>query len=206
MPGKGAILSFKQVLMGGLFFSVSSVSFQALFIPPPNLLIIILFQEDNISGTIASLTYGSQIQKIHAFDNNKTMKMIYSMYRAGEVSVHRACCKRATQPYPLGGGGTICPVSRPAGFTTRFPRMVTKCLLTRSMLILKCINLPFQGMCLYMYIVLTVSQFHTDVHLVYLVSLFDTTILSEIMSMSNIFWWDLKSSESKEPFKFHSSL
>ena len=35
--------------------------------------------------------------------------------------------------------------------------------------VLKCINLPFQGMCLYMYIVLTVSQFHTDVHLVYLV-------------------------------------
>ena len=64
-------------------------------------------------------------------------------------------------------------------------------------------------MCLYMYIVLTVSQFHTDVHLVYLVFLFDTTILSEIMSMSsmsNIFWWDLKSSESKEPFKFLSSL
>ena len=29
MPGKGTILSFKQVLIGGLFFSVSSVSFQA---------------------------------------------------------------------------------------------------------------------------------------------------------------------------------
>ena len=61
-------------------------------------------------------------------------------------------------------------------------------------------------MCLYMYIVLTVSQFHTDVHLVYLVFLFDTTILSEIMSTSNMFWWDLKSSESEEPFKFHFSL
>ena len=74
-------------------------------------------------------------KKIHAFDNNKTMKINYSMYRAGEVSVHRACCQRATQPYSLGGGGTICQVSRPAGFTTRCPRMVTKCLLTRSMLI-----------------------------------------------------------------------
>ena len=117
MSGKGTILSFKQVLMGGLFFSVSSVSFQALFIPPrQNLLIIILFQEDNVSGTIASLTYGSQLKHIHAFDNNKTMKIIYSMYRAGEVSVHRACCERATQPYSLGGGGTICPVSRPAVF------------------------------------------------------------------------------------------
>ena len=49
---------------------------------------------------------------IHAFENNKTMKIIYSimsMYRAGEVSVHRACCERATQPYSLGGGGTIYP-------------------------------------------------------------------------------------------------
>ena len=34
---------------------------------------------------------------IHSFDNYKTMKIIYSMYRAGEVSVHRACCERATQ-------------------------------------------------------------------------------------------------------------
>ena len=74
-------------------------------------------------------------KNIHAFDNNKTMKIIYSVYRAGEVSVHRACCERATQPYSLGGGGTICPVSRPAGFTTRCPRMVTDCLLTRSVLI-----------------------------------------------------------------------
>ena len=59
------------------------------------------------------------------------------MYRAGEVSEHRACCERATQPYSLGGGGTICPGSRPAGVTsnTRCPRMVTECLLTRSMLI-----------------------------------------------------------------------
>ena len=39
----------------------------------------------------------------HAFDNNKTMKIIYSMYRAGEVSIHRACCERATQPYLLEG-------------------------------------------------------------------------------------------------------
>ena len=42
-------------------------------------------------------------KNIHAFNNNKTMKIIYSMYRAGEVSVHRACCERATQPYSLGG-------------------------------------------------------------------------------------------------------
>ena len=57
-----------------------------------------------------------------------------------------------------------------------------------------------------MYIVFTVSQCHADVHSVYLVFLFDTTILSESMSMSNMFWWDLKSSKSKKPFKFHSPL
>ena len=82
---------------------------------------------------------------IHAFDNYKTMKIIYSMYRAGEVSVHRACCERATQPYSLEGGGTIYPGSRPAGVTTRSPRMVTECLLTRSMLIK--MYLPLHGMC-----------------------------------------------------------
>ena len=62
---------------------------------------------------------------MHAFDNYKTVKIIYSMYRAVEVSVHRACCERDTQPYSLGGGGTIYPGSRQAGVTTRSPRMVT---------------------------------------------------------------------------------
>ena len=72
---------------------------------------------------------------IHASDNNKTMKIIYSLYRADEVSIHRACCEQTTQPYSLGGVGMIYPGSRPAGVTTRSPRMVTECLLTRSMLI-----------------------------------------------------------------------
>ena len=62
-------------------------------------------------------------------------KIIYSMYRADELSIHRACCERATQPYSLGGGGTNYPGSRPADVTTRSPRMVAECLLTRSMLI-----------------------------------------------------------------------
>ena len=104
---------------------------------------------------------------IHAFDNYKTIKIIYSMYRAAEVSVHRACCERATQPYSGGEGGTIYPGSRPAGVTTRSPRMVTECLLTLSILIK--MYLPCHGMCLYMYIVFTVSQFHADALTVYLV-------------------------------------
>ena len=107
---------------------------------------------------------------IHVFDNNKTMKIIYSMYRAGEVSVHRACCERATQPNSLcgGGGGRIYPGSRPAGATTRCPRMVTECLLTRSMLIKMC-KFTISGHVPVIYIVFTVSQFHADVHSVYLV-------------------------------------
>ena len=69
-------------------------------------------------------------KEIHAFDNNKTMKIIFSMHRAGEVSVHRACCERATQPYSLGGEVRFIQSQ-----ATRCPRMVTECLLTRSMLI-----------------------------------------------------------------------
>ena len=96
-------------------------------------------------------------KNIHASDNYKTMKIIYSMYRTGEVSLHRACCERTTQPYSLGGGGTIYPGSRPAGVTTHSLRMVTECLLTRSMLIK--MYLPLHCMCT---IVLTVCQVHAD--------------------------------------------
>ena len=82
---------------------------------------------------------------MHAFDNYKTMKIIYSMYRASEVSVYRAWCERAIQLYLLGGGGTTYPGSRPAGVTARSPRMVTECLLTCLMLIK--MYLPLHGMC-----------------------------------------------------------
>ena len=102
---------------------------------------------------------------IHAFDNYKAMKFFFSMCRAGEVSVHRACYERATQPYSLGRGGTIFPGSSQAGVTTRSPRMVSGCLLTRSMLIK--MYLPLHGMCLYMYMVFTISQFHAGAHSVY---------------------------------------
>ena len=52
------------------------------------------------------------------------------MYRACEVSVQRAYCERATQPYSLGGEVQFDRV-----VTTRSPRIVTECLLTRSILI-----------------------------------------------------------------------
>ena len=85
-------------------------------------------------------------------------KIIYNMYRADEVSVHRACCERTTQPYFLGGGGTIYPVSRPAHVTACSPRMVAECFLTRSMLIK--IYYHFMICACICTIVFTVSQFH----------------------------------------------
>ena len=91
--------------MGGLFFSVSCVSFQALFISL-HLLIITLFQEDNIFSTNASLTYGPQIQR--------------------HICVHRACCERATQPYSLGG---VC-VCGGGSYLSRLK--TSKCYLTLS--------------------------------------------------------------------------
>ena len=56
------------------------------------------------------------------------------MYRAGEVSVHRACCERATQPYSE-GEVRFDQAQDQQVVTTLSPRIVTECLLTRSMLI-----------------------------------------------------------------------
>ena len=68
---------------------------------------------------------------MHAFDMTDITKIINSMYREGEVSVHRACCERTIQPYSLEGGGTIYPGYWPADVTTRSPRIVAECLLAR---------------------------------------------------------------------------
>ena len=84
------------------------------------------------------------------------MKIIYSMWRAIEVSVHRACCEQASQPYSL-GWGVWCIQAQDQ---QELPYIVREWwLFTRSMLIK--MYLPFHGMCLYMYIVVTVSQFHS---------------------------------------------
>ena len=56
--------------------------------------------------------------------------------------------------------GTIYPGSRPASVNTRNPRMVTECVLIRSMLVK--MYLPFQAMCLYLYIVFTFIQMLTQ--------------------------------------------
>ena len=49
----------------------------------------------------------------------KNLIIIYNMYREDEVSVHRACRKRATYVILLTWrGGTIYSGSRPAGYHT----------------------------------------------------------------------------------------
>ena len=57
------------------------------------------------------------------------------MYRADEFSEHRACCQRATQPTHLEGEVRFDQAQDQQAVTTRSPRIVTECLLTRSMLI-----------------------------------------------------------------------
>ena len=130
------------------------------------IMVITLFQENNIWHECQSNIWSSYTKTYSRLIITDRTKIIYSMYRAGEVSVHRTCCKRATQPYSFEGGGTIYPGSRPA-VTTRSPRMVAECLLTRSMLIkMYCHFMVCACICA---IVFTVSQFHADVYLVYLV-------------------------------------
>ena len=57
------------------------------------------------------------------------------MYRAGEISVHRACCERLPNPTHLEGEVRFDQAQDQQMVTTRSPRIVTECLLTRSMLI-----------------------------------------------------------------------
>ena len=60
------------------------------------------------------------------------------MFRAGEVSVRRACCERLPNPTHLearGGGVRFDEAQDQEVVTTCSPRIVTECLLTRSMLI-----------------------------------------------------------------------
>ena len=56
-------------------------------------------------GTNAKSNVCPSISKVKMTLAIEHAYIIYSMYRGGEVSVHQACCERATQPYSLGVGG-----------------------------------------------------------------------------------------------------
>ena len=94
-----------------------------------------------------------------------------------ELKLFTACTERVRFPYTEHAasglsnhtnlGGTIYPGSRPADVTTRSPRMVAECLLTRSLLIKMYYH--FVVCACICTIVFTISQFHADVYLVYIV-------------------------------------
>ena len=138
MPWKGLYCLSNRFWWVG-YFSPSRLFLSRLYLslpPPTNLLIIILFEEDNIFGTIASVAYG-----IWSSDTKTYMRLIitkqWKLFTVCTEQVRSPYIEHAASgiPYSLGRGGTICPGSRPAGVTTRCPRIVTECLPTRSMVI-----------------------------------------------------------------------
>ena len=105
------------------------------------IIIITLFQEDNIFGRVASLTYGPQLTNV----GHDTIKMnrhactnIYSMYRVNALRTPSTL--RAGYPTLLQWRGwydfSRLKTSRVLPHTSV---LVIKCFLTRSMLFLKCI-------------------------------------------------------------------
>ena len=108
------------------------------------IIIITLFQEDNIFGTDVSLTYGPQLTNVDMLLKKCTDIQLFTVCTELMLSVHRADCERATQPYSSGGGSTIFPGSRPANGYHTFV-LVIECFLTCSMLFLKCIYIFLQS-------------------------------------------------------------
>ena len=105
------------------------------------IIIITLFQEDNIFGRVASLTYGPQLTNVgHDIIkmNRHACKIIYSMYRVNALRTPSRL--RAGYPTLLQWRGRYdfsrLKTSRVLPHTSV---LVIECFLTRSMLFLKCI-------------------------------------------------------------------
>ena len=106
-----------------------------------NNIIITLFQEDNIFGRVASLTYGPQLTNVgHDIIkmNRHACTIIYSMYRVNALRTPSRL--RAGYPTLLQWRGRYdfsrLKTSRVLPHTSV---LVIECFLTRSMLFLKCI-------------------------------------------------------------------
>ena len=105
------------------------------------IIIITLFQEDNIFGRVASLTYGPQLTNVgHDIIkmNRHACTIIYSMYRVNALRTPSRL--RAGYPTLLQWRGRYdfsrLKTSRVLPHTSV---LVIECFLTRSMLFLKCI-------------------------------------------------------------------
>ena len=111
------------------------------FVCNNNIIIITLFQEDNIFGRVASLTYGPQLTNVgHDIIkmNRHACTNIYSMYRVNALRTPSRL--RAGYPTLLQWRGRYdfsrLKTSRVLPHTSV---LVIECFLTRSMLFLKCI-------------------------------------------------------------------
>ena len=120
------------------------------------------------------------------------------MYWAGEVSLHRACCERATQPYSLGRrvGGGVYDISRlKTGrcyhtYSENDSRVFTHSLDVNKMYYY---FMVFACICT---IVFTLSQFHADVYHVYVFSL---------SNCINVFVWH-NSSIRKHEYEYITTI
>ena len=105
-----------------------------------DLIIITLFQEDNIFDRYASLTYGPQLQ---------IAKVGMSLTKLFTVCTEQVRTPYAASGLPnptsLGGGGEVRFVQAQDQqvVTSRSPRIITECLLTRKLLFFKCMYMLF---------------------------------------------------------------
>ena len=108
------------------------------------MILITLFQEDNIFCTGASLTYGPSLTDVWHIIKEMNRHILFTVCTELMLSVHRADYERTTQLYSSGGGGTNFPGSRPA-HDYHTSMLVIECFLTRSMLFLKliCIHIIY---------------------------------------------------------------
>ena len=119
------------------YFSTSRLFLSRLYLSPPPQSV-----NNNFISRGLHIWYNC-LSNIWSSDTKTYMRLII----AKQWKLFTVCTEQVRSPYiehaasglpnpiRLEGGGTICPGSRPAGVTTRCPRIVTECLLTRSMLI-----------------------------------------------------------------------
>ena len=123
---------FQRGLIGGLFFSVSSVSFQALFISL-HLLIITLIQEANWHECQSNILSSDTKIYMRLLITKQWKLFIVRTDQVRSPYIEHVA-SGLTNPTHLEGEVRFDQAQDQQVVTTRSPRIVTECLLTRSML------------------------------------------------------------------------
>ena len=113
-----------------------------------DIIIITLFQEDNIFGMYASLTYGPQLQRYAChwqFSIHKLFTVCTEQVRS-PYTEHAA--SGLPNPTPLEGEVRSVQAQDQEVVTTRSPRIITECLLTRSKLIKMYVHAIYRWFCI----------------------------------------------------------